>query len=138
MNLLALTIGTVFGGSACYTGSRASMTYRIRRRGTRLRARVIDVRSSRAGDGDGVEDDVRVRFEVPGGPAVEASAAVSLRGPTGLEPGDEVEIAHLPRYPGKMVLLGRHAATGVPAAAYASVLFAPATAFFLFMGLTLR
>ncbi|GAA1411452.1 hypothetical protein GCM10009639_63070 [Kitasatospora putterlickiae] len=137
MNLLALAIGTVLGCGSYYTGSRASTTYRIRRHGTRLRARVTDVRSTPAGEGDAAEDTVRVRFEVPDGPAVEAVTSIPLRGPTGLEPGDEVEIAHLPRHPGKMVVLGYHAADGVPLLAYTSVLFAVMTVFFLWVGLTL-
>ncbi|MFE2110058.1 DUF3592 domain-containing protein [Kitasatospora sp. NPDC059463] len=138
MTLLALALATILGGGSYYAGSRASMTYRIRRHGTRFRARVTEVRSTPVGEGTGVEDHVRVRFEVPDGPPVEAATSLSLRGPTGLEPGDEVEVAHLRRHPRKVVVLGYHTADGVPLLAYTSVLFAVMTVFFLFIALAIR
>ncbi|MFB6889020.1 DUF3592 domain-containing protein [Kitasatospora sp. NPDC056327] len=134
MNLLALAIGTVTCAGSYYTGSRAAMTYRIRRHGTRLPAEVTDVRHRSTGE-EGTETDVRVRFEVADGPAVEAVTSISLRGRVGLEPGDRVEIAYLPRYPTKMVVLGHPAADGVPLLAYMSLLFALMTVFFLWIAL---
>ncbi|CAN3979950.1 DUF3592 domain-containing protein [Kitasatospora purpeofusca] len=133
MNLLALLIGTVFAGSAYWTGSRASRTFRINRYGTRHRARVVSVTSTPVGDEGGYEDTVRVRFEVADGPAVEANTSIALRGPTGLDPGDPVEVAHLPRFPEKVVLLGFPSADGVGLLGYSCVLFAVMTVFFFWV-----
>ncbi|MFJ8429807.1 DUF3592 domain-containing protein [Kitasatospora sp. NPDC094019] len=133
MNLLALAIGTVLAGSSYWTGSRASRTFRINRYGTRFRARVISVTSTPVGDEGGYEDTVRVRFDVPDGPAVEADTSIALRGPTGLRPGDPVEVAHLPRFPGKVVLPGFPSADGVGLLGYACVLFAVMTVFFFWV-----
>ncbi|MFJ4090618.1 DUF3592 domain-containing protein [Kitasatospora sp. NPDC089913] len=133
MNLLALLIGTVFAGSSYWTGSRASRTFRIHRFGTRHRARVVAVTSTPVGDEGGYEDTVRVRFEVAVGPAVEATTSIALRGPTGLRPGDEVDVAHLPRFPDKVVVLGLPSADGVGLLGYACVLFAVMTVFFFWV-----
>ncbi|WP_328957375.1 DUF3592 domain-containing protein [Kitasatospora purpeofusca] len=133
MNLLALLIGSVFAGSAYWAGSRASRTFRINRYGTRYRARVVSVTSRPVGDENRVEDTVRVRFEVADGPAVEADTSIALRGATGLGPGDPVEVAHLPRFPDKVVVLGFPHATGVGLLGYSCVLFAVMTVFFFWM-----
>ncbi|MFB7470868.1 DUF3592 domain-containing protein [Kitasatospora sp. NPDC056184] len=137
MNLLALTIGTVLGGSSYYTGSRSVRTFRIRRYGQRLRARVTEVDSRPVGDEGGVQDDVKVRFELPDGAVVEAATSISLRGPTGLEPGDLVEIAYHRSHPRNVVVLGHPSADGVGLLGYACVLFAATTVFFYWIGLTL-
>ncbi|MFE6871121.1 DUF3592 domain-containing protein [Kitasatospora sp. NPDC057692] len=138
MNLLALTIGTVFGGGSYYTGSRSFRAFRIRRYGMRLQAWVTEVDSQSVGDDGGLQDDVKVRFELTDGPAAVAATAISLRGPTGLRPGDQVAIAYHRRYPRKVVVLGYPSADGVGLLGYICVLFAAMSAFFYWFGLALH